>query len=187
MNCELCQKNMEEYWGEPLVSLPAELQEHLSHCTLCLNEWQEMQALLDFMKSDVLQEPEDLFWQKQRISILQKVRQKSVFFNFPRWSLLLPVLFILMLVFYQFRQHSTQQLSQPEVAWSLEDEEIEVEVMDLDEQEEEIYVSYLSQKTDDFEEDSSVEDTIEELNLEQLQKAIQFFEQDNRRSYEKHI
>lgn len=114
---------------------------------------QEKEELEKFAKeiksADFVSDPGELFWQKQRIAILQKVRKQASFSWFPRWALVFSVGFLLLFLGYQFQWKPKHFQSGDSMSWVLDEGE---------------------------EDEEDTQEMIEELSPDQIEIAIQSME-----------
>lgn len=104
MNCKECEMELMENIGNSFNSLPFSLQKHVAECTSCSQEWKSLCEMHEDLQWEVrLPDEEDLLWQRQRISILQNIKNKKSFSFFPRWAWTFPVVLLLALATYQFK------------------------------------------------------------------------------------
>ena len=154
MSCREFQNEIDEWagLGEFKISSKAEL--HLKTCSSCANEFDALQGLQQIIRKDVLEEPNEFFWQKQRTSIMEGISRKSSFHWFPSKVVVLSFFMgVLLLGFltYQSKWKEPNLNSETSLASLYDDEE------------------------------ESLEEIVEDLDLEEVQKAIQNFEDENKR------
>lgn len=179
MNCDQLQSEMGEWIGSE-GRMPPEAQLHFQGCRDCAQAWEALQEFERIARSEALPEPEEIFWQRQRAAILEGVRKSPGRFRIPSWAWAFPLLFIALWIGFASKPPRPIDGGSEPLSWFLEEEDLPTP--ELNEEEEEIYISYLSQKKNELEEEeNSLEDYIDQFDSEQLQKAIQKFESENKR------
>lgn len=184
MNCSEFNEQMSDYLGEEKI--PAEISRHLEECTFCKKDWKESEHLFKEIRSlsqDV--NPGDLFWQKQDLAIQEKLKKPSVWSSFLRWSLACSLGLLLVFNFYLGKQKTPSNSDMDWIAWVSDiNDSMGVDVSDLNEQEQDAYIDYLSVVTpSSAEQEQGLNEMIDKMNPDQIEKAIQKFQNKNTRKW----
>lgn len=120
MNCLICQKNTSN---------------DSQYCECCTQEAESLQAFEKKLKQAVLvEDPGELFWQKQRLFILERVKKDTSKAWFPSWVFNVSIAFVLLFLAYQFAWkapvHEKNELTSVWFEESWEDEEDTQDLID---------------------------------------------------------
>lgn len=154
MTCRQFQNEVDEWAGLGEFKLSSKTELHLKACSSCMKEFDALQDLQQILRKDIHEEPAEVFWQKQRASIMENISKKAHFNCFPSKAFVFSFFMLALLVgflTYSSKWKNTNINSETSLASLYEDDE------------------------------ESLEEIVEDLDLEEVQKAIQNFEDENKR------